>query len=440
MIEQSNVIDELKKFNKVLIKTVLQCVICFEAWPNKALSKKKQNGHICTRCIRDKKTPKKFSFENNMVPCPVPEELKGMTQCEEMLICRAFPVMQVYAKPRFGTYSYKGHVITLPHNVQKVANILPHCPQDLPIITFTVKGQDNNNLNFKVRREKFLNALLWLKTNNPVYRDIEIDIQRVNLLPTDGYLDLGNLALESSTDNVAYDQGPIVDNELKNEMESSSFITGSDTQPLEQTRLHQCLNESPNLLEIGTDPFNEFSTPCLATLAFPTLFPDVKGDPTNNANQRQISESDTESFAQKLKHLIKFGERENGKWNYRFASHPRFGYWAYNMLYRKRLLSQGNFYIKKNFGERLMTVDELRHMLASENHSQIMNKLMYYAKNISGTNSYWYQVKEQLKATLQQVGSPTIFWTLSCAEFHWPEFHAMFSDNKMCNITSKEAR
>ncbi len=51
-------------------------------------------------------------------------------------------------------------------------------------------------------------------------------------------------------------------------------------------------------------------------MAFPTLFPDGKGDPTNN---------DTEGFAQKVKHLIKFAEKLEGKWVYRFAAHPRFG-------------------------------------------------------------------------------------------------------------------
>ena len=82
-------------------------------------------------------------------------------------------------------------------------------------------------------------------------------------------------------------------------------------------------------MDVGhDDPFNEFSTSCLATLAFPTLFPDSKGDPTNNTIQRQISHSETDSFSQKLKHLIKFGEQKNGKWFYRFAKHPRFGYWA----------------------------------------------------------------------------------------------------------------
>ena len=51
----------------------------------------------------------------------------------------------------------------------------------------------------------------------------------------------------------------------------------------------------------------------LIYLAFPTLFPDTKGDPTNPALLREISKSDTESFGEKLKHLIKFGETIKGK-------------------------------------------------------------------------------------------------------------------------------
>ena len=67
-------------------------------------------------------------------------------------------------------------------------------------------------------------------------------------------------------------------------------------------------------------------------------------------------------------------------------------------------------------------------MLDNETYSNIMKKIQYYAKNVTGTNSYWYQVKQHLKTMLQQVGSPTICFTLSCAEFHWPEFHALFGE------------
>ena len=51
-------------------------------------------------------------------------ELKDLTQCEKMLICWVFPVMQVYLKPRFVTCSHRGHIITLPPNVQNIAEIL----------------------------------------------------------------------------------------------------------------------------------------------------------------------------------------------------------------------------------------------------------------------------------------------------------------------------
>ena len=35
--------------------------------------------------------------------------------------------------------------------------------------------------------------------------------------------------------------------------------------------------------EVGSEPLNEFSVQYLASMSFPTLFPDGKGDPTNNS-------------------------------------------------------------------------------------------------------------------------------------------------------------
>ena len=55
---------------------------------------------------------------------------------------------------------------------------------------------------------------------------------------------------------------------------------------------------------------------------------------------------------------------------------------------------------------------------------------MHYANNITYINAYWPKTKEQLKATIRQVRAPTIFWTLSCADFHWPEFHMLFYNNQ----------
>ena len=57
---------------------------------------------------------------------------------------------------------------------------------------------------------------------------------------------------------------------------------------------------------VGDQPFNEFQTPFLATTAFPTLFPDGKGDPTNQALIRNVP------LLERVRHLIKFAEKVNG--------------------------------------------------------------------------------------------------------------------------------
>ena len=197
-------------------------------------------------------------------------------------------------------------------------------------------------------------------------------------------------------------------------------------------KVSDCVGEKHSW-RINDTPLNEFKTEYLATMSFPTLFPDGKGDLMNTATMRNISENETEFFALKIKHLIRFGEYIDNRWSYRFASHSRFSYWAYNILYRRRILGQENFCIKQNPGEASMTIEELRSMLSSGSYAQVMSKLMHYPKNVTGTNAYWNQVKEELKATITQVGASTIFWTLSCAEFHWPEFHSSFGTENPTN-------
>ena len=116
-------------------------------------------------------------------------------------------------------------------------------------------------------------------------------------------------------------------------------------------------------------------------MAFPTLFPDSKGDPTNSGTKRDVT------FGQKIKHLIKFGGKKDEKWHFRFAAHPRFAYWAFNMLQRHRMLSQyfsshisQAIFLKKNPGESHVSVEELKEMLHSKSYSGVMSKLMHYAK------------------------------------------------------------
>jgi len=346
--------EMVKKFHKSMKMCIYQCTVCHEAWPRQTKPSSIGN-YVCSRCVRDKSIPKKFSSENSMIPSPVPKELQELTQFEEMLIARAFPVMHVYTKPRGGQKAYKGHVITLPQDVQQLADVLPRCPKDLPVLVFTIKGKDNNSKDFTVRRQKVSDALYWLtgvnddgEPNNHLYQTVKIDKVALQALPENGSLpELTKIeCADDSTTEIDVDVGPIDpgSNErvYNEESEMSSYLPTSLHKKKEKEIIHdQFLGQNEKHdWHIGREPLSEFSVQYLAAMSFPTLFPDDKGDPTNNATLLNTSDSVTDAFANKLKHLMKFGEKKNGKWVYRFASHPRFGYWAYNMLYRRRILGK----------------------------------------------------------------------------------------------------
>ena len=42
---------------------------------------------------------------------------------------------------------------------------------------------------------------------------------------------------------------------------------------------------------------------------------------------------------------------------------------TYNILYRKILLGQGNYYIKINKGEKITTIDKLKEMLETDSYN-----------------------------------------------------------------------
>ena len=408
----------INKFNKSVQYIVSQCTECQEAWPLK--SKPRTLPYVCSRCFRDKKSPKKFSCENSMIPSCVPHELQNLTQIEEMLIARALPIMRVYIKPG-GQRGYSGHCINLPQNVKELAMSLPRYPKDLAVIIVKAKGRENTFRDVTVRKQKVHNALVWLINNNPHYSELLINEDALNSLPENG-VPPGLMTVETdhdiiSDDNCSPDVGPPTDNPSEDivyndSTEMSSFLPVGEQQQREIEAVRNQLSENEPMPwpSVENAPINEYQISHLATMAFPTLFPDGKGDPTNQGLLRDVP------LQERIKHLLKFAEIIDGKWVYRFANHPRFSYWAFNMIQRKRILQQSGIFLKQNPGEAHLTIDELREMAASNNASVFMSKVSRYVGNIAGTNAYWNRVREELKAIITSVAWSTniIFHFLLC--------------------------
>ncbi len=442
--EQDRAKSKISKFANSNSYFVSQCIVCHEAWPLKSKPRSTAS-YTCSRCSRDKKSPKKFSAGNYIIPAPVPPELQGLSQIEEMLIAHALPIMRIYIKPG-GQRGYSGHCINLPQNANDLAFSLPRYPKDLSVIIVKVKGRANTFKDVNVRKQKVHPALLWLTQNNPHYADVEVNEQALRSLPdNDVPSDLLTVETEDDitcNDNIEHDLGPpsynpnedIVYND-STDMSSFLPVGEQQQQELDAVRDQLSANEPMAWPSVDNQPLIEYQTPYLATMAFPVLFPDGRGDPTNQALIRNVT------FVERIKHLIKFGEKIDGKWVYRFASHPRFSYWALNMIQRNRTLQQSGIFLKQNPGEAHLTIEELREIAGGTNLSSFMLKVSRYVANIAGTSAYWYKVQEELKAIITSVGTPTCFFTFSSADMHWPELHALFQENNCTDFTiSSEER
>ena len=85
----------------------------------------------------------------------------------------------------------------------------------------------------------------------------------------------------------------------------------------------------------------------------------------------------------------------------------------------------------------------MREMATSNSANVFMSKVSRYVGNIAGTNAYWNRVREELEAIITSVGAPTLFFTFSSADMHWPELHALFKAGTDCetgNSTSEVRR
>ena len=274
--------------------SIFQCQVCHKAWPLKSVPRNAHN-YIFNRCSRDKNTVRKFSKEYLLIPSPVPHQLEGSTQTEQMLLARALPIMTVYIKPG-GQRGYSGHYVNMPQNVKELARALPCYPKDVSVILVHMKGKNSTFKDILVLRQKVLHALQWLIAYNPCCKELSIDYHALSFLPENGIpediMALQTTQSEGDGNECIDDRGPCSDDEdlvYNEDTEMSSFLPIPETETRQadifQQQLENATIDSPS---IGEQPLNEFTTPFLAAMAFPTLFPDGKGDPTNPSLYRSL--------------------------------------------------------------------------------------------------------------------------------------------------------
>ena len=134
----------------------------------------KEDEYICTTCDR--------KLRKNEMPCQavangleipnVPRELQGLRRLECRCIGLRIPFMSIRALPKGGQGKIRGPCINVPASLEPIADVLPRIPENIDLVLLKFKRMITYKSNYLcdyIRPEKVMNALRWLKMNNPHY-------------------------------------------------------------------------------------------------------------------------------------------------------------------------------------------------------------------------------------------------------------------------------
>ena len=455
------IFEGVKMFEKMKVEFVYprtSCKICHESSHGMQLYK---DTDYCPRCFREKDQEyPTFGVKNDMVPSPIPPVLAELTFIEICAIKLACPLLHIYVRSG-GKTGLKGNTIAFEQNIEEVVTILPRLPKDLPFLILE-SASNGNTLDFHVRPEKLLEALLWLKANNHLYKDVTISRENIDHYASNNGKVLGlrtlNQAFEPNqkkreAEEKRDEEAPLAEKDHVKESDLAgdfpypdSLVPNIAESETLETLLHKAVDENENIQkelketeasqqqeqppnvenfrvpwpQRSREPLSEFGDYFYAR-CLPELFPDGKGGEFNR--QRKGKQP---SFLPWVNHLLR---HEDG----RFSRHAIFPMMVANQHQRRTALSLGNVIAKNSARE--MTVRQLKEELEKEK-SDILNQVQYYSQKIPGSNSYFYTKKSQGKAMAEHLRYRSedtemfnLFLTLSMADMHLKDLHELFPES-----------
>ena len=171
----------------------------------------------------------------------------------------------------------------------------------------------------------------------------------------------------------------------------------------------------PNLPapSIRSTPIDEASgKDRIFAMAFPTLYPTGQAD----FNTPRLRNVDLNDYAQ---HLMRFHDG-------RFGRHPRWRFFVFNILMRRKANSSARFYVSKASGLKDMTRDELTDALLAD--EGLLRQIVRQGSHLNGTRPFWRNKSNGLQAQARFLSPHTspVFVTFSAADMQWQDLHRHF--------------
>lgn len=441
---------------------------------------------VCRSSLIRHKLPA-LALANYMYLGQVPGELKELTVVEEAMIarCRA-KCWIVQLKEQDQSVStpdaqrgVRGHIIIYPQRPSEVAKMLPPSLSEIlaPICVLFVGSSPPTQewLREKakplaVRREKVRSALLWLKANNPLYSDIEINHALLDSLDSTHFLPFYVEHLLPS------DAGDILTSRYDNSEPDNNIDPGPDSSAEPQQMSHRTIEEPESALDslLGADvsnrelpfenvvitdtsgnapanelraaalrhvkrgggyiqvphdptPVNEFFNPELFPMIYPTLFPYGIGGLEDRT--RKI----TVSMKRHVRHLFNLSDR-------RFQEHYSFLFTVFNILQRRSILLHTSLKVKRSkfnsvaadiasvspetihiMTERISRGDSVTANNDDERKVlNLMKEVNTVTSHVPASAASRVAMRNEIRALMIDLGSPSFFITINPADVYNP--------------------
>ena len=406
-----------------------------------------------------------------------PPELANLEKLEQILVSQRIVFEKIVVMPKGQQKKIRGRICNVPVSCEETCRVLPRPPDSSGIIMLKLKRrlQFRGHVYFQaVRPEVVLHALQWLKRNNELYENVAINLQNIDrdlssLCNHEEETESG-IATCCQTGTFARDYNGDVNDCRKGQTvnkqggkdkgycsqdgnfdsdASGDFENDCEREdPLNEHRAATCetclqsiipdypiiSDEEGRERSAGNEifsvapgenkhPVSMMTDRHCEELAFPVLFP--KGR-FGYKMERKEKLTPVRYFNARLLH-----------YSGRFAMNPEYLFFAQFIIEQKKVSDSINIALKKLHGQPL-TASQFRSNEQCVKNLIFKDQAYLFLRGIPGSPPYWQKFMYEVIAMVQQLGIPTWFLTLSCADLRWNELFHILSRIKGENITDEE--
>ena len=438
------------RFEGRMFRTKLRlCQRCHQCRLNLSVT---DSGNYCSKCygagnqLTEEYMLPIWYDDNGIIQYHVPEELNCLTIGEQLLIQRVSPYVPII-HIKNGTLGIKGHVCSFTQDIRGIAESLPRLPQDVKAVRlirhYQSKSGEPKTRAYVINKHRVLRALHWLVKYHEDYRkayelgDLEIDSTNFEWMGDSTEADLLSVVeiereCDEEEDSISdKDRGPAEDQcmfPIENDndeyecsgvmmKEHTTLTSEADDAILHSLKnVHQKSNNKPipqmDWPQHGSEPLSEYSDIKLFTNAFPWLFPGGIGDYRESSRKHDVQAG---TWAKQLLYY------DDG----RFSKDPIWSFFALNYIQRHRNQSSGGYFVKSFISNAPKSLKELQDQI-QDGDDGFIKKITYFSQKVRGSDAFWRLKRSELYTWISHHiecgnGAPSLFMTLSCAEYFWPD-------------------